>query len=103
MATEGHSCADEMVTEGQYTVKIKVVFLKAKEDLIDFLKKCKISGSLVMLCPICSVVFDKNVEGFQPHSKRKGKWADKRPNFSLTKEVFLTKIHLQPETKKGDK
>jgi hypothetical protein len=42
-----------------------------------------------MLCPRCSAVFDKeatkNVEGFRPHSKRKGKWADKKPKFNFDK------------------
>jgi len=66
-----------------------VVFPKAEEDLIDFLNICKISSSPVMLCPRCSAVFDKraakNVEGFRPQSKRKGKWADKWPKFSFDK------------------
>jgi len=70
MVIEGHRCDDTVITEDQYEEKIQVVFPKAKEDLIDFLNKCKISGSLVMLCPRCSVVFDKkaakNVEGFRP-------------------------------------
>jgi hypothetical protein len=42
-----------------------------------------------MLCPRCSAAFDKkatkNVEGFRPQSKRKGKSADKRPKFSFEK------------------
>ena len=87
MAIEGHKCVDTVITEDQYEEKIQVVFPKAEEDLIDFLNKCKISGSPVMLCPRCSTVFDKkaakNVEGFRPQSKRKGKWADKRPKFSF--------------------
>jgi len=89
MVTEGHKCADTVIIEDQYEEKIQVVFPKAEEDLIDFLNRCKISGSLVMLCPRCSAVFDKraakNVEGFQPQLKRKGKWADKRPKFSFDK------------------
>jgi len=89
MVTEGHKCADTVTTEDQYEEKIQVVFPKAEEDLIHFLDRCKISGSPVMLCPRCSVVFDKgdakNVEGFRPQSKRKGKWAHKRPKFSFDK------------------
>jgi hypothetical protein len=89
MVTEGHKCADTVITEDQYEEKIQVVFPKAEGDLINFLNRCKISGSPVMLCPRCSVVFDKkdakNVEGFRPQLKRKGKWADKRPKFSFEK------------------
>jgi len=89
MATKGHKCADTVIIQDQYEEKIQAVFPKADEDLIDFLNRCKISGSLVMLCPRCSTVFDKkaakNIEGFQPQSKRKEKWADKRPMFSFEK------------------
>jgi len=87
MATEGHKCVDTIITEDQYQEKIQVVFPKAKEDLIDFLNRCKIYGSPVMSCPRCSAIFDKkamkNVEGFLPQSKRKGKWANERPKFSF--------------------
>ncbi|KEH19816.1 hypothetical protein MTR_8g468870 [Medicago truncatula] len=66
-----------MVTEGQYAEKMKVAYPTSEEDLVDFLKRCKISNSPTMLCPRCSVIFDKeaarNVERFKPQSKRKGK------------------------------
>jgi len=90
VATDGPKIDVEMVTiitEDQYEEKIQVVFPKVEEDLIDFPNRCKISGSLVMLYPRCSAVFDKkaakNVEGFRPKMKRKGKWADKRPKFNF--------------------
>lgn len=42
-----------------------------------------------MQCPRCSVVFEKevakNVEGFRPQSKRKGKRANKKPKSSFDK------------------
>jgi len=89
MVTGGHRCANTVITEDQYEEKIQVVFPKAKENLIDFLNRFKISSSPVMLCLRCSAIFDKkaakNVKGFQPKTKRKGKWADKRPNFSFDK------------------
>jgi len=89
MVTEGHKCANTVITEDQYEEKIQGVFPKAEEDLIDFLNICKISGSSVMICPRCSAVFDKkaakNVEGFRPRSKRKGKLADIKPKFSFEK------------------
>ena len=89
IVTESHKCDGTVITEDQYEEKIQVVFPKAEEDLIDFLKRCEISGSPVMLCPRCSAIFDKkaakNVEGFRPKTKRKGKWANKRPKFSFDK------------------
>jgi len=88
MVAEDHKCADTVITEDQYEEKIQVVFPKV-EYLIDFLNSCKISGSPVMLCPRCSVAFEKkvakNVEGFRPKTKWKGKWAEKRPKFSFDK------------------
>lgn len=42
-----------------YTENIKVVYLNAGKELIDFLNCCKLKGSEVMLCPRCNVVFDK--------------------------------------------
>ncbi|KEH15977.1 hypothetical protein MTR_0401s0010 [Medicago truncatula] len=63
MAIEDHDCVDAMVTKDQYAKKIK--------------------------CPRCSVVFEKevakNVEGFRPQSKRKGKRANKKPKSSFDK------------------
>ena len=89
MVTEGHKCVDIVITEDQYEEKIQVVYPKAEEDLIDFLNRCKISGFPVMMCPRCRAVFDKkaekNVEGFRPKTKQKGKWIDKRPKFSFDK------------------
>lgn len=53
-----------------YTEKIKVVCPKAEEELIDFLNRCKIIGSEVMLCPRCSALFDieatKDLENIKP-------------------------------------
>lgn len=39
--------------------KIKVVYPKAKEELFDFLNRCKLKGFEVMLCPRCSAISDK--------------------------------------------
>jgi len=70
IVTECHKCADTVITEDQYVEKIQVVFPKVEEDLIDFLNRCKIIGSPVMLCPRCSAVSEKkateDVEGFRP-------------------------------------
>jgi uncharacterized C2H2 Zn-finger protein len=68
---------------------MKVAYPKAEEDLIDFLNRCKISNTNVMLCPRCSAVFDKeaakSVKGFRPQTKRKGGWIDNRPKFGFNK------------------
>lgn len=38
---------------------MKDVFPKPKEELDDFLNKCKLSNSKTMLCPNCNVVYDE--------------------------------------------
>lgn len=42
-----------------YTKKIKVVYPKSKEELIDFFILCKIKGYEVVLYPHYNAVFDK--------------------------------------------
>jgi len=55
-----------------------VAYSMAEEELIDFLNRCKLKNSEVMLCPRCSSVFDKeatkSLESFIPKSKKIGKW-----------------------------
>lgn len=41
--------------------QIEVVYLKAGERLVEFLYRCKVEDLEVMLCPRCSLVFDKKV------------------------------------------
>jgi len=45
MVTEDHKSDDAMVTEDQLAEKMKVAYPRAEEDLIDFLKRCKISNT----------------------------------------------------------
>ncbi|PNX59109.1 hypothetical protein L195_g051249, partial [Trifolium pratense] len=47
------------IPENEYYEKMKVVYPGAEEELIDFLQRCKLNKSEVMLCPRCSAVFDK--------------------------------------------
>ena len=56
MVTKDHICNNEMVIDGQYAEKMKVAYPTSEEDLVDFLKRCKISNSPTMLCA-CSAVF----------------------------------------------
>lgn len=39
--------------------KMKVAYPKAEEELINFLNRCKLNNSEVMLSPKSSLVFDK--------------------------------------------
>src|ERR1044072_7096500 len=47
------------VTEQEYEEKTQAVYPQAGEYLVDFLHRCKIEDSKVMLCPRCNAVFDK--------------------------------------------
>ena len=95
----------EKIPEEEYFEKMKVVYPRAEEDLIDFLNRCKLENKGVMLCARCSAVCDKeataglmkfqlmaNRHGAnpkQPHDKGKGiltrpnnrVQADRRPTF----------------------
>jgi len=87
--TEDHHFDAEMVTEDQFVEKMKTTYPEAEEDLIDFPNRCKISSTHAMLCPKCSVVFDKeaakSVEGFRPHPNRKDRWTDNHPKYGFNK------------------
>lgn len=52
----------------------KVSFPKEEETLMDFLHRCQRKKSEVMLCPRCSVMFDK-----QAIHNLEGVWREKRP------------------------
>ena len=99
MVTEGHICNGETVTEDQYSEKMKVAYPTPEEDLVDFLKRCKISNLTTMICPRCGAVFDKeaarNIEGFKPQSKSKGKWVDKSPKFDFNISNLTYKASTQ--------
>jgi len=89
----GPKSVDEVISESQFDEKAKVAYPMVKEELVDFLTRCRLKDSEVMLCPRCSYVFDKeatkSLEGFIPKSKNRGKWsADHRPKFSFTKSYI---------------
>ena len=61
--------------------------------MIDFLNRCRLKNSEVMLCRRCSFVFHKeatkSLENFVHKSKKRGKWyADHMPKFSFTKSYI---------------
>ena len=80
----------ETATEPPFDEKIKAAYPTNEEELIDFLYRCKMKNSKVMLCPKCSVVFEKeatkSLKGVIPKPKKRRKWSgDHRPKFSFTK------------------
>jgi len=84
---------EEIALEPQFDKKLKTTYPTVEEELIDFLNRCKLEKPEVMLCPRCSVVFDKEVtkglKGSIPKPKKTGKWSgDHRPMFSFTKSCI---------------
>jgi len=79
--------------EPQFDEKLKVAYPTAEEELIDFLNRCRLKNSEVMLCSRGSVVFDKEetkgLDGFTPKPKKRGKWyGDHKPKFSFSKSYI---------------
>ncbi|KAK2449663.1 hypothetical protein QL285_008835 [Trifolium repens] len=66
----------EKIPEEEYFEKMKVVYPRAEEDLIDFLNRCKLENKGVMICARCSAVCDKEATAglmkFQPVANRQG-------------------------------
>jgi hypothetical protein len=59
----------------QFDEKEKAAYPMAEEELIDFLNRCRLNNSEVMVCPRCCSVFDKEVtkslENVVPESKKR--------------------------------
>jgi len=76
----------ETTREPQFNVKLKTTYPTAEEELIDFLNRCRLKNSEVMLCPRCSVVFQKEatkgLESSFPKPRKRGK------KFSFTKSYI---------------
>lgn len=70
--TKGLNTKIDEVNMLKYNEQVKVVYPRYEEELIDFLNKCKLKYSEVMLCPSYIAVFDKEVlkevEKIRPHS-----------------------------------
>lgn len=82
-AGEGLDMEIEHVIVDECDEKMKVIYPKAKEELIDFLNQYKLKYSEVMSWPRCISVFDKEaskiLQGVKPSDLRKRKWRGKRP------------------------
>jgi len=84
---------EEIALEPQFDEKLRTAYPTAEEELINFLNRCKLKNSEVMLCLRCSVVFDKeatkSLKGSIPKPKKRGKWSgDHRFKFSFTKSYI---------------
>ena len=84
---------EETTLEPLFNEKLKAAHPTTKEELIDFLNRCRLKNSEVMLCPRCSAVFvkeeTKSLESSIPTPKKRGKWSvDHRPGFSFTKSYI---------------
>lgn len=54
------------VSKSNYVEKVKTAYPTTNEELVDFLNRCKLKGSEVMLCPRCNTVFDRKAsEGLE--------------------------------------
>lgn len=87
-ATESTDVAME-VSESEYAEKVKEVYPTTEEEHVDFLNRCKLKRSEVMLCLRCSFGFDrKAIEGLEktkPQPFKEGKWPQSRPNYAFNK------------------
>lgn len=65
------------------------MYPEVEEELIDFLNCYKLKGSEVMVCPCCSVIFDKeaikDLKSVRPKQPKRNNWSDRRPQFSFDK------------------
>lgn len=77
----------EEMNVADYTKRVKKVYVKVEEYLIDFLNRCKMKNSEVILCPRCSAVFDKKVtkdiKEFNLQQPKKRPWVDRRSKFTF--------------------
>jgi hypothetical protein len=67
--------ADGITPKLQFDEKEKAAYPMAIEELINFLNRCRLKNSEVMVCPRCCSVFDKEVtkslENVVPESKKR--------------------------------
>jgi hypothetical protein len=83
--TEADAAAPiKAMPEGEYDKKVQEVYPAAEEQLVDFLNRCKLNNSEVMLCPRCSAVCDKEavtcLKNVVPYADNKRKWPSSKPN-----------------------
>jgi len=99
--TKDADYVEETTPKPQFDEKLKATYPTFEEELINFLNRCKLKNSEVMLCPRCSDVFDKEatkgLAGFIPTPKKRGKWfGDHGLSFPLQRVISLSSITLRP-------
>ncbi|KAK2409728.1 hypothetical protein QL285_045140 [Trifolium repens] len=93
----------EKIPEEEYFEKMKVVYPRAEDDLVDFPNRCKLENKGVMLCARCNGVCDKEATAdlmkFQPGASRQGaktiQYQDKGKGI-LTRPNNPVQIHRRP-------
>lgn len=90
----------EVDDERQQEEYNKLAFLKEEENLMDFFHRCQGNKSEVMLCPRCSVVFDKkaayNLEGTRKAKDRWDHGAPQEQRVCGTRRAFDPMRYLDP-------
>jgi len=78
---------------------MKAAYPTVEEKLIDFLNRCKLENSEVMLCPRCSVVFDKEASKvfFQNLRKEENGSVIIDQSSLLLRVIFLSSITFRPQ------
>jgi len=99
MVTENHQSNNAVVTEDQFAEKMTVAYPRAKEDLIDFLNRCKISNTNDMLSPGAVQFLTKKQQClwkvFVQDQRGKGDGLTTVKSLVSTKEVFPTRWNRQ--------
>lgn len=73
------------------------MYLKAEEEFIDFLNRCKLKDSEVILCMCCSTVLGQEAaKGLETTSHKSSEELIRKKSSFLTKEVFLID-HIREE------
>jgi hypothetical protein len=72
------------IPEEEYNKKVQTVYPNAEEELVDFLNRCKLHNTEVMLCSKCSAVCDKealvSLKKYVPYADNKRKWPAQKQN-----------------------
>ena len=63
-ALEGPKVSNEVISESEISKKMKVAYSMAEEELIDFLNRCILRNSEVMMCTRCSDVWIRKMYQF---------------------------------------
>jgi hypothetical protein len=98
MVNAAEAAPIKAVPEEEYAKKFQEVYHKAEEELVDFLNRCKLNNTEVMICPKCSAVCDKeaiaSLKHCVPYADNKRKWPNQKQNKKLGHIKDLTRTNL---------